>query len=172
MDAETILDIILGSLLGLVFLSCAILALVWRLTKFVKTIHATGVGSLAMVLSALLGILPPISGFTFMDDGQSGTKALIVAILFCPAMVAFSLREFCFCIFVDGKDAVKRVLWVETRIDLSENGAAILLGEDFGRLQIAIISSDGKKEIRFSERHVEGDVSEFLEICKQIRNEK
>ena len=125
-----------------------------------------------MVLSALLGIFLPISGFTYTDGGQSGTKLLIVAILFCPAMVAFSLREFCFCIFVDGKDAVKRVLWVETRIDLSENGAAILLGVEFARLEVAIISSDGKKEIRFSERLVEGDVSEFLEICKKIRNEK
>ena len=172
MNAETILDIILGSLLGLGFLCCAILALVWRLTKFVKTIHTTAAGSLAMVLSALLGIFLPISGFTYTDGGQSGTKLLIVAILFCPAMVAFSLREFCFCIFVDGKDAVKRVLWVETRIDLSENGAAILLGVEFARLEVAIISSDGKKEIRFSERLVEGDVSEFLEICKKIRNEK
>lgn len=68
---------------------------------------------------------------------------------------------------------IKRVLWFEKRIRLDEPGALILLENSFGtgRLFISIISEDKKKMIEINERYVEGDVSDFLEACKQIRKE-
>ena len=174
MNAEVILDIVLGTLLVSAHLGCAIVALIWRRTRFCKTahtIHCTQIGCFPFGWSVLYGIIFPIAGFTVLDGGQSGTKVLISAIVFCPMALAWSTYLLCFCIFLDGKTVVKRVLWSETRIKLDEPGAYILAGMSFGSDDVTIVSDDGTKIIDFGERHVQGNVKDFLKIRKQICEE-
>ncbi len=172
MTSETILDIILGSVLGLANLLSAIYIIFWRRKKYSKGIHNTGSGGFFLFSSVCMGVVLPIGAFTYPDGGQSGTKALITAMVICPISLGASLRLLCFCVFIDEKSVIERVLWFEKRIRLDEPGALILLDISYGRLVISFISEDKKKMIEINERYVEGDVSDFLEACKQIRKEK
>ena len=171
MTSETILDIILGSVLGLAHLLSAIYIIFWRRKKYSKGIHTTHIGATMLCFSVCMGVVLPIGGFTYPDGGQSGTKALITAMVICPFPLVASLRFLCFCVFIDEKSVIERVLWFEKRIRLDEPGTLILLDNSYGRLVISIISEDKKKMIEINERHFLGDVSDFLEACKKIRKE-
>ena len=168
--AELVLDIVLGSFLGLINLGSAVFVLVWRRKKFSKGIHCTTVGIIYLVLSFSLGVFLPIGGFTFLDGGQSGTKALITATVISPIMLSVALRTLCFCVFIKDKAVIKRILLRETAIPLDEIGTTILLGVSGGRLEVTVLSEDGKRVIRFNESHLEGNVPDFVETCKQIHH--
>lgn len=169
MDAETILNIALASLLGVMHLSALATCIIWRARKYRKGLHCSAPGFIFLFLSFVLGVLFPIDGFVFIDGGASGTELLIFAMVICPPLLALSVWEACYCVFLDGDEIVKRTLFSETRIDLSVLGTAI---DDAGPFTvdfwISVFSPEGQV-IHFNSRRIQGDVASFLEECKKIQ---
>ena len=171
MDAEAILDIVLGSLLGVAHAFVIATSAIWRVRKYCKGLHYSAVGFAFLILSCYFGVFLPIGGFTFLDGGKAGTKALIVALVICPWLLVSAVRGICYCVYIDGTEVVKRTFFSETRIDLKDEGAFI---EDYYPHTITYwvkIYSGDNRIITFNSRRIEGDVKEFLENCKKIQLE-
>ncbi len=169
MNAEVILDIVLSSLLGTMHLSSFVTCIVWRIRKFRRGLHTSTAGFLAFALSIFFGVFLPIGGFTFLNGGTAGTKSLIIAMVFCPILLPFALREVCFCIFLDGNDVVKRTLFSETRINLREPGAYIDCDKPFTITFWISINCRDNQTIQFNSRRIEGDLASFLKDCKKVK---
>ena len=169
MSAEGVLDIVLSSLVVAMHLFAVVSCLVWRIKKFHKGLHHSIVGLLVLLASLYLGVFLPIGGFTFLDGGTSGTKSLLVATLFCPALLSLYLHECCFCIYLDDSVVVKRTLFSETRIDLMESKSLIDDTGPFPKYFRFTIESLDNKTIQFITSHIEGDLMSFLRACKEAQ---
>lgn len=169
MNNEMILDVILSSLLLFFHLSSFIFCLIWRKKYFYKCLHQSTAGFAFFFISTFIGIVFPILGFTFLDNGSSGTKCLIFAIVLCPFILLFSVYCLCFCIYIKGNHVIKRVLFFEEKINLKD--PETIVEHRIESLWI-IISSKDKVTIRIFEKGIEGEPQSFVEKCKKIQASK
>ena len=167
MNVEIILNIFLTSFLGVSHVFVIVTSLVWRLRRFHKGLHYSAIGLGYLFLSIYVGMFLPIGGFTFLDGGASGTKALIAAAIICPFLLFFAIRGFCYCIYIDGCEVVKRTLFREVRIDLRDKSVIIDDSEPWTITFWISIRSD-KNQITFNSRRTEGDIRSFVKNCKII----
>lgn len=172
MDAEVILDIALGSLLGVAHAFVIVTSVIWRRRKYRKGLHYSAIGFASLLLSSFFGVFLPIGGFTFLDGGKSGTKALITALVFCPWLLVLAVRGICYCIFIDGTEVVKKTLLREVRIDLRDEGTTIDDSQPWTVTFWISINSGKNTTIQFNSRRTEGDINSFLDNCKKIQNPK
>lgn len=170
MDAEAILDIVLASLLGAMHALALAICIIWRVKKYRKGLHYAVAGFVFLGLSVCIGVALPIGGFTFLNGGTSGTKALISGMVFCPIILPFAIRAACYCIYIDGHEVVKSTLFSEIRIDLEDPGTYIYDRDQPFSLNpwIYIYSSDDKV-IEIDSRRIEGKLTLFLDDCKKIQ---
>ncbi len=171
-NPEIILDIVLIFLLGTMLILAYVFCAVWRVKRYRKGLHHSTAGFAFLVLSSFFGIFLPIGGFTFFDGGTAGTKLLIIAVVFCPFLIALALRCTCFCIFLDTNFVVQRVLFSEVRIDLSDSETFIDDSKPFTISFSIGIYSKGNQCICFNSRRIEGDLRLFLDECKKVKKEK
>ena len=172
MDAEVILDIALGSLLAAAHASVIATSVIWRRRKYRKGLHYSTIGFASLFLSLFIGAFLPIGGFTFLDGGKSGTKALIAALVICPLLLASAVRGICYCICIEGTEVVKKTLLHEVRIDLRDEGTTIDDRKPWTKTFWISINSGKNTTIRFKSRGTEGDINSFLDNCKKMQNPK
>ena len=167
MDAEQVLDIVLGSILAAGHIIVTVWCIVWRLRHYHKGLHHSTAGFSLLFFSFLLGGVLPIEGFTYLDGGTAGTKSLIVAMVFCPFMLVLAFHEICYCIYIDEFEAVERRIIREIRIDLRGEDVFIDDREPWTSAFWISISSE-QKTISFNSRRMEGDIPLFVNSCKSI----
>ena len=168
MTAEMILDIVLASIVGVMQLYVYLACLIWRIKKYRKGLHYSAAGIFAVVLLAFAGIFLPVGGFTFLNGGTAGTKTLFFAMVFCPLLAYGSVRWTCFCVYLDGKCAVKRTLFSEKRVDLTAEGAFIDDSDPINIFFWIRIGSAEGEMIEFNCRRIEGNLTLFLNQCKKV----
>ena len=167
-----VLDIVLGSLLAAAHVSAVVTVVIWRLRKYRKGLHFSTIGFASLFLSFYIGVFLSIGGFTFLDGGTAGTKALIVATVICPFLLIFALRGICYCIFIDGHDVVKRTFFREVRIDLRGEGVIIDDRKPWTKSFWISINSGKNQTIAFNSRRTEGDIASFVDSCNRIHTSK
>lgn len=168
MNLDFLLNVILSSVLAVIQLLAYVVCIVWRKKKYRKGLHYSTAGFAALFLSAFFGIFLPIGGFTFLSGGEAGTNSLIFAVVFCPIALVISIKGICFCIFLEGNEVVKRTLFHETKIDLSDQKTSIYDNEPFTITFYITVKSPRNQTIRFNSRRIEGDLESFLKQCKKI----
>lgn len=168
MDVETIIDIVLSIFLGSAHLLFLLVSLTWRHKKYQKFLHNTWTGIISFLLSFCFGVLLPIAGFVFLDNGEAGTKMLIIGSILCPLFLLLSIHNFCFCIYIEGNLVIKKTLFTAVRIDISKVDSVVEKRPVFGDYAINIISANGDC-IQFFKRTIEGDVQLFLKECYKIQ---
>ena len=172
MTYEAICDIILFSFLAFIHFSILLICIVWRVKKYHYGLHHSVFGFSFLVISLFVGIFLPLGGFTVLDEGTSGTKALIAGVIICPFLLFFAFRDICFCIYIDGNYIVKRSFLHETRIDLTKPDTVIDDSKPLSTWLDVTISSDKNKIIRFKGRRIEGELLQFLKQCQKIKKGK
>ena len=172
MNAEIIANIVLLSILAAMQLFAYITCVVWRKTKYHKGLHNSGLGFSFLFLSFFVGVFIPIIGLVFPSKELPLYEQLAYETAFCLICLVVAIRGICFCIYLDGNHIVKRTLFSEVRIDLTDSGTTIddsmPHSKDFWT---SIYSSNGKI-IQFRACAIGGDANQFIKDCCEIQNKK
>ena len=171
MNTETIASIILLSVLAVMQISTYITCIIYRKTKYHKGLNYSVFGFIFLFFSTYFGVFMPIYGFIFNgnNDGQI-IKYIVIEMVLTIVCLIIAIRGICFCIYLEGNYVVKKTLFSEIRIDLTDSATKIDDSMPHSKDFWTTIYSSNGKIIQFRACAIGGNANQFIKDCCDIQN--
>ena len=158
------IELVIAIVAPAIFLIWILVSLLWRKKFFVKDSisYTHWIFGIALLIITGYCILFPI--WIYYDQ----SFAFFIVYLVCEIiLIGWGFYYSCFCVFVDGNEVVKRTLFKETRINITENGTFCDVSKGDSSCYVIVSAKRDKMiKIRFdiSDGISSGTVGKIIEI--------